>query len=483
MLSPHVQFDPSVPVFTWDEEAFATALDTENRAKADAAYGEPTADAVDCQFLADVRAATRQVVQAARTQLKDHFKVIVGNAGPPSNPAAEMRNERDKALADMYHECRSGSDSIHPLKARVKEVRREHREFTVYHGLVGKAAKGRDRWAVWVILGCACLELILNAWTLGTAHPSGVLGVLSEMVLFTLFNVVAGLMIAASWRRKNHHAKFRGKRLSGWIFAVIVGAAVLCFNFVFGHYRDALVTLQSQIAGGDYETFVKAWASLFRTALATAFSDEWIPRSMQTVVLIFGGMFMAVVAACKQYRADDPYPGLGDLSRKRDLAERKYAEESALVRDRIRTRGQEATKELDSIEMEPEVGDEFRRVIESWTAAYRDLVGALNESAGQQLRMYRRTNGDIKPWPTALDDSFDGFALDPEISNPPPGPEPPDRRKEDVSQLRRHCTEIVLEGQARCSEVFQPLNALDALDDDDPGRLEKIRQYLDGLRS
>ena len=383
MLSPHVQFDPSGPAFTWDEEAFATALDTENRAKADAAYGEPPADAVDCQFLADVRAATRQVAQAARTQLEKHYKVITDNAGPPPNPAAEMRNERDKALADMYHECRSGSDSAHPLKARLKEVRREYREFTVHHGLVGKAAKGRDRWAVWVILGCAFLELTLNAWTLGTAHPSGVLGVLSEMVLFTVFNVVAGLMIAACWRRKNHHAKFRGKRLSGWIFAAIVGAAVIFFNFVFGHYRDALVTLQSQIPGGDYEIFVKAWASLFRTVLATAFSDEWIPRSMQTVVLIFGGMFMAAIAAYKQYRADDPYPGLGDLSRKRDAAEQQYAEKSALIRNRIRTRAEEATKVFGGIEGVRQDG--ILSPIESWAAAYRDLVGVLNEAGGQQF--------------------------------------------------------------------------------------------------
>lgn len=480
---PDVRFDPSRPAFTWDEEAFATALDTENRARADAVYGEPEADAVDCQFLADVRTATRQVAQTARTELENHYNVIMDNAGPAPNPDAEMRNERDKALADMYHECRSGSDSAHPLKARVKEVRREYREFTVHHGLVGKAAKGKDRWAVWVILGCASLELILNAWTLGTAHPSGVLGVLSEMVLFTVFNVVAGLVIAGSWRRKNHHPKYRGKRLEGWIFAVIAGTAVLFFNFVFGHYRDALVTLQSQIAGGDYETFVTAWANLFRTALATAFSDDWIPRSMQTVVLIFGGIFMAVVAAYKQYRADDPYPGFGDLSRKRDTAEQQYAKGIALIHSRIRTPADEATKVFGRIEADSrqEVGDEIRRRIESWTAAYRDLVGSLNEAGRQQLRMYRRTNGDIKPWPTALNDSFDRFALEPDISDPPPEPESPNGGL-DVSQLRRHCTEIVLEGRVRYCGIFPPLEALDT-SDDDPATLEEIMQDLNGRRS
>ena len=95
--------------------------------------------------------------------------------------------------------------------------------------------------------------------------------------------------------------------------------------------------------------------------------------------------------------------------------------------------------------------------------------------------MYRRTNGDIKPWPTALNDSFDRFALEPDISDPPPEPESPNGGL-DVSQLRRHCTEIVLEGRVRYSGFFPPLDALDT-SDDDPATLEEIRQDLNGRRS
>ena len=395
-----------------------------------------------------------------------------------------MRNERDKALADMYQECRLGIDSAHPLKARVQEVRGEYREFTVHHGLVGKAAKARDKWVFLVILCFACIELIVNAWTLGTAHPSGVFGVLSEMILFTVFNVVVGLVIATGWQTRNYGARFRRKSLSGWFLVVFCVAIVALVNFVFGHYRDALVTLQNQIAGGDYGTFLKAWASLFRTALATAFSDEWIPQSMQTVVLIFGGMFMAVVAAYKKYHADDPYPGFGELSRRRDTAEQKYAEEIARIHNRIKTPADEATKELGRIESasSPVVVAERRSEIKSWTNAYRDLVSALNEAGGQQLRRYRRTNGAIKSWPVTLNDSFDRFALDLGISDPPEVPEFPDGSR-DVSQLRNHCNEIVLEGRVRYSGVFQLLNALDTSGGDDPATLEKIRQDLDGQRS
>lgn len=171
MWSPDVQFNPGpLPSFTWDEPALARELDTKNRAKTDAAFGEPPAGAVDCQFLADVRTAIRQVAIAARTELKSYYKTVVEDAGPPSDPATDMRNERDKALADMYQECLSGVGSSHGLKRTVQEVRVEHREFTVDHGLVGKPAKDRDRRAFWVILVCAFLELLVNAWTLGTAH-------------------------------------------------------------------------------------------------------------------------------------------------------------------------------------------------------------------------------------------------------------------------------------------------------------------------
>ena len=228
---------------------------------------------------------------------------------------------------------------------------------------------------------------------------------------------------------------------------------------------------------------MEEWASLFRTALATAFSDEWVPQSMQTVLLVFGGMLVAVVAAYKQYHRDDPYPGFGDLSRKRDTAEKQYAEEIARIHSRIRARADEATREFARIEAasRPVVVADIRNKIEPWSAAYGDLVGTLNEAGREQLRMYRRTSGTIKSWPATLNDTFDRFALDPDVSNPPQAPELPIRER-DVGELRNHCTEIVLEGQMRYSGTFPPLNALDASDDDQT-TLEKIRQDLDGRRS
>ncbi|MCY3736030.1 MAG: hypothetical protein OXG13_06485 [Gemmatimonadaceae bacterium] len=488
MLSPRVQFDPSVPRFTWDEETFAKGLDTESRARADAAHGEPPADAGNCRFLMDVGTATRQVASAARTELEKHRSMVNDSLRLPDADADFLR-EQDEALADMHQICLSGIDSAEPPKTRVNEVRNEYTSFAVENGLVGRAAQARDTQAKWVIAAVAFLELLLNAWTLGTAHPSGFLGVLPEMVLFTAFNVFAGLVLSFALRTKNLHESFRSKRRFSWSLVALLVLLIPLFNFVFGHYRDALVSLQSQIAAGDYETYVTVWASLFRTALATAFSTEWIPQSMQTVVLIFGGMFMSSLVAYKHYHADDPYPGFGALSRKRDEAQGQYKAEIAAISSRIESRAADASRAFASIEarVASEGAAEARNRIESWNSAYRGLVQELKEAGDRQLRLYRRTNGAVKPWPASLNDPFEAFAVDPEVADPPAPPEMP-VLKGAVSRLRRDCDRAVLEGRRRySSEVFAPLPALDPKDVNhrafaDPlGRLEGIRRDLDGL--
>ena len=488
MLSPHVQFDPGVPRFTWDEETLARSLDTESRAKADATNGEPPADAINCRFLMDVRTATRQVASAARTELEKHRSTLNDSLRLP-DADADFLQEQDQALADMHQICLSGIDSVEPAKTRAEEVRSEYASFAVENGLAGRAAEARDTRAKWVIVAVACLELLLNAWTLGTAHPSGFFGVLPEMILFTAFNVFAGFVLSFALRTRNLHESHRSKRRYSWLLLALLVLLIPVFNFVFGHYRDALVSLQSQIAAGNYETYVTVWASLFRAALATAFSSEWIPQSMQTVVLVFGGMFMSSLVAYKHYHADDPYPGFGALSRKRNEAQGQYKAEIAAISTRIEGRAADASKVFASIEARVVSAGaaEARSRIESWNSAYRRLVEELKEAGHRQLRTYRRTNGAVKPWPASLNSPFEAFAVDTEVADPPAPPEMPAFRGT-LSQLRRHCDKVVLEGRRRySSEVFAPLPALDPKDvryrtfADPLGKLEEIRRDLDGL--
>ena len=492
MPAESVIFDPTVPRFEWDGAVFDAELDAEGQARRDAAHGEPREGAVDCPFLAEVGSAAAKITQAARHELSSSYSAEIDNAVPRAHADADLRKEQDAALGDMEQICLNGIDATTPLKEAVNTTRAQYTDFTVEHGLVGETADDQDRWATWWIAGVAALEVGLNAWTLGTAHPSGLVGVLPEMFVFTAVNVFAGLVIAYGRRRKNHHPKFRARRLTGWLCVVTAVFLVPLANLVFGHYRDALVSLQREIADGDYQTFLESWAVLFRTALATAFSDEWIPKSMQTVALIFGGMFMAGLVQYKRYRADDPYPGFGELSRKRQRAQELYMREVAAINRRVKGRADDAiaafSETAAEVAMVPALAAEIRLKFESWGEAYRNLVAGLNDAARKLLEVYRRTNRRLKPWPATLDAAFDGFALDPDLADPPEPPAVPNGYDGDILPLREHCDKVVLLARSRYgSEVFAPLPAVDPNDKNhrqfaDPvGKLGEIKREISGM--
>ena len=278
-----------------------------------------------------------------------------------------------------------------------------------------------------VSVGLGRRAVLLNAWTLGTAHPDGLLGVIPEMFVFTGVNIVAGFVIAYGWRRKNYHAEFRGKRIQGWICIALALLLVPLANFVFGHYRDALVTLQQEIS--SYTDYYERWAVLFRTALDAAFSsDEWVPKSMQTVALIFGGVFMAGLVAFKSYRADDPYPGFGKLSRKREKAQDRYVASVEEIKKRIKETVGDATARFSGIASEsaaaPALAAEIRNRFELWASAYLTFMDVINTAGKAQLDKYRQTSRGLKRWPETLDAAFDDFAVNEESSAPPPPTRP-----------------------------------------------------------
>ncbi len=485
-----VTFDSSGPRFDWDEKKLEDELDAKGQAQQDAALGAPRDGDEDCLFLTRVNEEAAKVARAAKAELSAHHQAELGNASHQLFADEELRKERDSALGDMAQYCQSGINHVAPFREAVNGVRVEYMNFTIEHGLVGNVAQPKDERAVRWIAGGALLELLLNAWTLGTAHPEGPVGVLPEMFVFMGFNVVAGLGFAHSWRRKNHHSKFRGRSASGWVFLVLLLFLIPVANFVFGHYRDALVSLQQEVV--DLQNYIDRWAELFRTALANAFSEEWVPRSMQTVALIFGGMFVAGVAAYKSYHADDPYPGFGKLSRKRIAAQSDYSNEVDKIVGKIKSRADDALGVFGNVASGsvagPAEADRIRNKFNSWDAEYRSLAQEIVSAGRKQLEIYRDTNRNIKAWPATLDAAFDGFALNAELADPPLAPTILEVHVTAIEPLRQRCDEVIAEARARYqSEVFAPLSALDPNDpnhrrfDNPVAKAAEIKAHIDGM--
>ena len=465
MASSLTEFVASVPTIRWDKETVQGALDATDRAKRDAAQGVPSNDAVQCLFIDDVQQAVKDVAKEARRAVENHLGSILDQCRAIAGAPGDMHKTRDDALAGMHSEVYDGISVVSPLADRAKNAQREYTEFTIEQGLVGMAADPKSRRVLWIILVSALFELLVNGWTLGTAHPSGFVGVLSEILLFTVINMVLGLLGGTAMRGTNYRPRNSFPCIRAWIAVGLCVIAVLMVTFIFGHYRDALVGLQSRIVDGDYESFVRLWATLFQTALVTAFSSDWIPQTMQTVVLIVAGWLISGFVAIEWYRSDDRYPHFGRVTRKRKQAQDQYVCEVKAVNDRILDLANDASQRFAAIEASVLAASQLPDTANSCEAAYTALIAELNSFGKRQLDAYRLASRQAKAWPKSLDSAFEAPAVPSDFAespNLPVGAVVDERHLEKVSELRLRCDRAVAQARHQYgTRVFAPLPALD----------------------
>ena len=464
MASAPMEFDPSGPTIRWDKEPLEKTLDATNRAQRDAVQGEPEPDADHCLFLDDVRQVAEDVAKRARREVEDHFKAIVEQCKAMAAAPGALIKARNDALAGMRRVVADGINVTSPLVERVKSANHEYRDFTMQHGLVSRAADPQNTRVRWIIAVSAAIELLINGWTLGTAHPSGFVGVASEILLFTGINVIFGLLAGTAMRGSNYRPRGSTRWIRAWMTVGLCVLCVLMFSFVFGHYRDALVGLQSRIAEGDYESYIRLWATLFRTALATAFSPDWVPQTMQTVVLIVAGWVISGIVAIEWYRSDDRYPGFGRIARKREQAHEAYARAVEGLNQRIHDLAETASQELTGIEGGALAAKELPNTAASCKAAYAALIAELNGFAKGQLDAYRVANAQLKSWPKGLDSAFDAPAISADVATSPQMPEGAAVDEADIkaiSALRLRCYHVVDHALREYgTKVFAPVPAL-----------------------
>ena len=463
MRSDSVKFDPLDSKIRWDSKSVGERLDATNRANRDAAHGVPGHDASHCPFIDEVRQAVDEVAKEARRLIDEHFRGIVAQRQTVPATQANMQQERTSALADMTAAIYNGINTTNALAQRAASAQREYTNFTIKHGLVGTVAEYKNTRVLWLILFSAMLEVLINGWTLGTAHPDGVVGVLPEVVLFTAINMVLGLMAGAAMRRTNHRPRSSFRCVGAWAGVASCVILVLLVSFVFGHYRDALVGLQSS-AGGDYESYLRLWATLFQTALGTAFSDNWVPQTMQTMVLIVAGWLISGFVAIEWYRSDDPYPGFGRTTRKKDRAEREYADMVAHVKGDVDRLADQAKAKFLALEADVLAVAQLPNTVAACRETYAELVEDLNAFGKTQLEAYRVASSQHRPWPQALEEAFGEAPVSKNLATPPSmqgGLGIEDAQVRNVTDLRQRCDRAVNRAREQFSEdVFAPVPAL-----------------------
>lgn len=209
-----------------------------------------------------------------------------------------------------------GEEETRSVHQKCIQVNEEYDGFKKKNKLVGPADFPEDRILNWLVLVIiAGIEVFANAVTLGDAHPRGPVGVALEIFMHAIANVGAAALLGFYvWRFFHPNASVEVKSI-GFTLAIPIIAFLIFINFFLAHYRDAISSLFSDGRTIYSESELPV---LGKVALETLLSSPFGMADFKSWLLLFIGILLAIAATIKAYKIDDPFPGYGNLQRKKD---------------------------------------------------------------------------------------------------------------------------------------------------------------------
>ena len=461
-MSDHVSFDPSIPAFNWNSDSLDKQLDASTVAQRDARKGEPRPDDETFQFYRRVKSELERVSKNGQSELDSHVRFKERDIGSIQGAISDLRNKLGDATSALHGICHAGVDDVVPLADKVQMTEDEYINFVETNNLDHRVANPKKTWGLWVILVLALFELLINGWSLGSAHVDGFLGALYEIVLFTIFNVIVGIAIGALWRRTNKRPWTSGSALAARVLIPFLVIAVIFFGYLFAHYRDALITLQS-IASTDIASFLDTWGNLFTRTWETAFSEDWVPNTMPSVVLMLACCLISTFVAVDWYFCDDPYPGFGKVSRKRDEAGKAYTKKVRDVKQLLTAEANDAKNFCRGKLLAVQSAQQIPNQVQSWGVEFKTFIEQLTAFGRDQLGEYRKINRQNHPWPSQLDQQIDEFKFDENLVRVPRLGDASQDAIPDASEVNdfvEHATHVIESARSGYEKVFAPLTAL-----------------------
>ena len=144
------------------------------------------------------------------------------------------------------------------------------------------------------------IECVVSIYFIGSVHPQGFLGV--TMYAAGINVITVGFSFFTGWfitRYTNHRSKL--KRFFARLSTFAIFSGVSCAILAVAHYRAAL----EKSVSGEYID------QIFKTLFNTPF---YFP-SMESYILLIGGIIFSVIALIDGYYYDDPYPKYGAIYR------------------------------------------------------------------------------------------------------------------------------------------------------------------------
>ena len=294
-----------------------------------------------------------------------------------------IRQAAPAAVSEFRSEAAQGRDELHRLRRHLRDLEVERDEFQRRNKL-----KRTARWAsggnltlkIGILLAVFVFEVFLNGFFLSKGSELGYLGGAVEAFTFALLNVGVSFLIAAAGVRELNHRNFF-RKLLGLLSLLCYVALAVSLNLALAHYREVSGTLVSD-AGREVVMRLQT------TPLAIADVKSW---------LFFGlGLLCSLIAFADAFFIFDPYPGYGNLEKRRAEAHEVYIrQKSDLIAKLLEIRDEaieileEANRDLSIRRGEHDAILEGRARLARLFAAHQSH---LERAANALLAVYRETN-------------------------------------------------------------------------------------------
>jgi hypothetical protein len=294
----------------------------------------------------------------------------------------QLGTSADDTVSRFFTCVQQGRDTLFRMKHDFLEIDKEYRQFQLVNGLKRLPRYPLSKVFHWsIIVFFVVVETAANGVLLAVGNTSGLVGGIGEALIIATFNVLMGIFLGSVALRywADRRINFRITAFVGFLVWILLA---IIFNLGVAHYRTALA--------GDTP------ADAGRLALIQLKSDPFGIPTLGGWLLLGVGLIFNCGAAIDRWKMDDPYPGYGELARRRDELREDYVSEKQEIENRLEAIKMDSVQQLDELSTEIEFKvDEYRTIDQSRSSIgqlFTSQLTYLEQCCNELLAIYRQAN-------------------------------------------------------------------------------------------
>jgi hypothetical protein len=448
-----------------DVPQISAQLDLEARGTADGGSDQPPSDgevpsSAESDVQADIERRARKGAEEYLSQLS-LYDGRIGRALASTDVRADIEAAGNSALTEFRIQAEYDLDRLKDLRREVAGRDQELEEFRSSNRMrrLPHIISPTETTIRLLVLGIAVtFELILNGHYFAQASDLGLIGGVSQALVFSFLNVgVAfgyGLLVFPLLLHRQPWIKLAGAVFSlGYLAVAAVG------NVLIGLYRDLYIEKAGVIAVSD---LVGRFAAMH---FDVQDPNSWLLRDAGSLVLAVLGFAISIVSAIDAIGLRDPYPRYGHIGAIRARAVAAYvAEKGRLLREFMRMRDGRI-EEMSSIIAQIRRYDlELRSALDNRKASHKNYVAYLDhlaDSYARLIQIYRAANAKTRSTPPPT-----------RFQHPPPRPnclaesslpDISDQTKDERAECVQRMQHFIVAINQECETAVQRLHTVDAL--------------------